>query len=1113
MEFDRRVQVRARRAGDEHTRFGSGYLIAPQLVLTAAHILWDGEAEPPPGTVTVTVCRPDAGTKQFPGTVCWYRQTDILDAALIKVDNGPDVTWEPPASLSDLSMRPPQRWGQLIGTRPHTVSASGYPLMQKPRSGIRLDEQLVGDIPPGTGSLARRYEVSNLRSDNPRGEYLDLNVSPWEGMSGAALLSEGQQGGLLCGVVRADRRASGGNRLTATPASELLRDDEFRALVTAESTWEPVLEPAEPNDLLEPTTRERDLRSPAMLLRADAEAVRFFGRTDEVRMLRQWCEQDAAPFSIRVVTGPGGQGKTRLARRLTDELRREGWVTGHLRSTLRDHTVSEDALKSLETALPFLLIIDYADARPSLVRRIVERLRTTSHRTRILLLARSDGSWRQDGLGAAYADEFLAAARVHALAPLASASGPDTDRAAAFDIAATDLAELLDRLPHIPGRPPAGWRALVPVVRPPRDLAEPGYDSALSVQTAALTTLLQLGAAPVAESGGRPAEVLLRHEQRYWFRAADDCDLGLRDLAREVLQAAVAVATLCGATDEQQAVATLRRGLPISDRRAQYLAAWLSSLYPAGPDQYWGSLEPDRVAEQHACRAVFDPEISLSLAALLADASADQQIQVVTVLARAAGAHHLAGDTAQVRRIEEKLLAAVARAEIHSDTLWHLCPFLLVPNHGLNALAMWHAEEQAAVTRRVAEADGSTGSLARYALALGHLGSELRRVGRIPDGLEATRTSVEIWRALAADDADRTPQYARALSGLGHALRDIGRPAEALAAQRQAVAVLEGLADTSHDALATLASGLEDLAPRLWEAGEHEEAVRALRRAAQIYEDLAASDSDEEFALAMCLANLGARLSHPTTVHEALKFTEKALEIQRRLARTDPGQEEFLGTTFLNYSLQLRTAGRREEALAVAQQAVTIADHRTRIGLAGGRHAPALRLQLGLLQAECGQLREGLETLRTSSATWKEETSDSPEPEVLGPALQVTASGMFDLAGHLFQAGRNQEALEAIEWTADVRRSLAAIDPDTPEPSLAAALSLRACLLVMGKDPAGPGATIEVVKLYERLAEQSPEFIPQLNGALALLAVVLDDIGSHQQASELRRLLAAQTQE
>lgn len=51
------------------------------------------------------------------------------------------------------------------------------------------------------------------------------------------------------------------------------------------------------------------------LLRADAELVDFFGRDRERRDLHAWCDGPAGRAAW-LVTGPGGQGKTRLARQL-----------------------------------------------------------------------------------------------------------------------------------------------------------------------------------------------------------------------------------------------------------------------------------------------------------------------------------------------------------------------------------------------------------------------------------------------------------------------------------------------------------------------------------------------------------------------------------------------------------------------------------------------------------------------------------------------------------------------------------------------------------------------------------------------------------------------------
>lgn len=156
-------------------------------------------------------------------------------------------------------------------------------------------------------------------------------------MSGAAVLTDDGFGGdLLCGVMRRDRQADGGTRLTATPAAALLTDPAFRAVITEHTGWEPVLEPVEPVRLLTSAAVDRTFRSPASLLRADAEAVAFHGRDTELADLRAWCENTPDAFAIHVMTGPGGQGKTRLARRLADTLGWAGWVTGHLRADLTD---------------------------------------------------------------------------------------------------------------------------------------------------------------------------------------------------------------------------------------------------------------------------------------------------------------------------------------------------------------------------------------------------------------------------------------------------------------------------------------------------------------------------------------------------------------------------------------------------------------------------------------------------------------------------------------------------------------------------------------------------------------------------------------------------------
>ena len=56
----------------------------------------------------------------------------------------------------------------------------------------------------------------------------------------------------------------------------------------------------------------RPPQSPAELLRPQAEAVPFHGREERFGELRGWCQGEG--LSTLLITGPGGQGKTRFVR-------------------------------------------------------------------------------------------------------------------------------------------------------------------------------------------------------------------------------------------------------------------------------------------------------------------------------------------------------------------------------------------------------------------------------------------------------------------------------------------------------------------------------------------------------------------------------------------------------------------------------------------------------------------------------------------------------------------------------------------------------------------------------------------------------------------------------
>ncbi|MCB5163537.1 hypothetical protein LG634_01565 [Streptomyces bambusae] len=900
MELERRAQVRIHRQDGSGTAFGSGYLVTPRLVLTAAHVV--------AGQGRITVCLPDHGPQRHPAEVRWRRHDHACDAALLELDGalpwlpvtdaGPPpaqppaavrpapgdpvgtpvagLAWGPAAPPADAppadappgpaaavplpragsAPRPvlPQRWGALAGVAAHPVTALGFPRMQGDGTQ-RYDEQVEACISPGTGALAGRYELVG-RGAAAGGQDLPAGVTRWSGMSGAPVFS----GELLCGLVRRDRQTDGGVRLTVTPAAVLVADAGFRAVVAGHTGAEPLAEPAEAAHLLSPAGPERDLRSPAMLLRAEAEAVPFRGREEELRLLAGWCAAPE-PFSVRVLTGPGGQGKSRLARQLAEGLRGAGWLTGHLRSNLTDGTGGSPDLGALATRHWLLLVVDYAETRPHLVRRVVEQLRTTRSRVRLLLLARSDGEWRTDVLGAS--DPCRTLLRTAEVQPLL-APGPSDDRPDAFRQAATGLAGLLEQLPAVAGRAAGGWPALAAALPPPDDLADERYASPLTLQMTALAGLLQHGPAPVRTASGEPVEAaVVDHEAHYWEETAATPAFRLGGLRTTSLRRAVAVAAVCGAVDRAEAEAVVRAvpGLP-ADRVAD-VAEWLRALYVPEEGRHWGSLQPDRVAEFHVTRTLCGTGV---LPDLLRTATVEQQVRLYTVLTRAAAAHHLAGRVGEGAGVVAELSAALKEGLVASQTLARVL-WTIPAQPGSPALAGLGLEVAARVVeicrRQAAAHPGLPDTGTDLGMALASLGSRLHATGRYDEACHSGAEGLELFRRTALAPPVRARLLASALFAQAHHMKQAGRPADALPLLEEAVSFQRLLsAEGADDDQRSLAEFLGFLALVLREVdGRAEDELAALEQRARILRTLAASGGRADLeAAATALSYRGMRM-------------------------------------------------------------------------------------------------------------------------------------------------------------------------------------------------------------------------------------------------------------
>lgn len=922
------VQVRAVQPGRVKRAFGTGYLIAPRLVLTAGHEV--GEA-----AGMVEVSRPGHRSPGFTGLVRWWQAGELVDAALIEVvDRG----WKPPPSWT--ATRAAQRFGELVTTGAgQRVTARGFPRLQREPGG-RFDEQVDGRVSPGTGMLPGRYEVI---SDDPLPAPADDDRSQWAGMSGAALFS----GTLLVGVIRSDRGARHGARLAATRIRDVLSIPEAAGLVGAHSGGVPVVEPVELAGVLDPALVARDLRSPAMLLRADAEAVGFHGRSREQDLLLGWVLSERGDTPVRVLTGPGGQGKTRLARWLIAAARKHGCSAGMLVAGLSDGQGGGSAdLKVFGQASgPVLVVVDYAESRPLAVRRLIEVSRDNDRRVRLLLLARATGPWKTELQGSSGAvHEVLVSAPEIELGPLdVSAS----ERAVAFAGAVRDLATFLGQ---VQGHDGIDWPTIATEVSQPGGLSADQYRSALTVQMTALARLLQAGPGKVTAGPGEPVEaVLLRHEQRYWERTAQAHYLG--ELPGLMLGRAVAAACLCGAASEEQAASTLARLQHLPPDKLLTAVLWLRQLYPASGERFWGSLQPDRVAEFHASALV--AETAGLLTTLLTGAEPDQQIQAVTVLTRSVVAHANAGRSAAGQELLSQL--TVALDQIHAEPA-------------------------------VLQACGA--ALPRYSQALTDFGVKLAKdLARQYRQLAAV--SPGLWE----------PPLATSLHSLSVRTADAARPAESLAAAEEAVEIGRRVKSAEPAYAADLGTALANLAVQYVGADRLAEGRAAAEDSVATYRQLATADRDaREPGLAMTLHNLALVYGKTRQAADALAAIKEALAIRRRLAAADPdAYQPSLAESLTNLSARLDQAEAPGEALTANLEAVALLRELAAANPDG--HAPRLASSLSHLSQRYGNLdiRDQAKVAIEKAVAILERLAET-KPEIYETELTAALAKMRDLS-------------------------------------------------------------------------------------------------------------------
>jgi hypothetical protein len=277
---------------------GSGYLVRPGLVLTAAHVLAGASAV----RVRLDVGQPNQVDVEAEGRWADPQGSHGTDLAVVMIPT--DVTAGREADLA--------QFGQISdGTAVLAVQALGFPRFKLRRSAASTGEpEVFRDLDQVTGHAPvaanrRQGTLAVYLDDPPPAVPEHASNSPWEGMSGAAVWADDR----IIGVLAEHHSSEGPGRLTARRidrAYQRLPESDLDWLVTwlglpPSINGLPDVVPPQPSQLLQAAYLEqvRDIAPDTLI-----------GRRTE---LTEWAEFSAGPEAYSWWQARPWSGKTALA--------------------------------------------------------------------------------------------------------------------------------------------------------------------------------------------------------------------------------------------------------------------------------------------------------------------------------------------------------------------------------------------------------------------------------------------------------------------------------------------------------------------------------------------------------------------------------------------------------------------------------------------------------------------------------------------------------------------------------------------------------------------------------------------------------------------------------
>lgn len=682
---------------------------------------------------------------------------------------------------------------------------------------------------------------------------------------------------------------------------------------------------------------KKNIHTDSQLLRAEEAIVPFDeGRLPDLDSLKHWMDENSNHVAVRLITGAGGTGKTRLALELCYSYQELGWEIGFLSSNS-----TSSIIQSLKSATaPVLIVIDYAETRQPLFISILKSILTNSesinYPVRILLLAREGGEWWERLLSIdALCEAFLNSKATTGPQSLGNLHLHYSERERAFKNAQRSFASKLELEPTKTIPPLNGDH-----------LGRPLY-----LHMAALMALY--GERP--ENAATLTDSLLNHESRYW-EALLNLTPNLQSLPNHIPQRLVALATLCDGFKTENEAFIFWKKASVNDASMMDPMIF-SALYNALSSLHLGHtgmqpMRPDLLGEAQVVRYLLRSDSDALLNAVLdINSSQKHKRHCLTVLARISH-HRSAVYDALVQAITRNFSYILKDAvEVAIETQGNLGdllvesfnitqePFkgriagildLMVQNQSLQLAKLDHAVCKYLVEKKVRKNDSKKTSVQDKA-DLGRLYVNLSRaenvIGLSESALESSTKSVKIFTELRSQHPNKFEDlYARSFSSHSNRLANFERFEESARFSETALKVYKNLfiKDKKNYEL-KYADSLANHSIWIDAIGASKEAYTYCEEALKIYKNLATNNDKYLKDYANGSLNMANRLESNGRYSEALEYCKQAVEIEKNLVEIN--QDRFESTyaiSLVNLSYFTSLSGDYKNALTLIIAAINL---------------------------------------------------------------------------------------------------------------------------------------------------------------------------------------------